>query len=291
MWTFVWCMTVLFNGHDGLEPTDRLVPANWKGNPWGPEATKARATGEIPPITMSPLMKEWDRWGTQVLRNGDIVFRRADARVLFGRFPFSRFTANVSGSKFSHTGIVTIVDGKPEVYDTTKSGVRRQPFAVWVLDNVGPLGVKRLRPDLKDHAAKAVKFCEEAFEKQVPFDFDLGLDDSAFYCVEMTEKAYRASGLPLSEPVKLGDMENASKFPVCMFAFAKLSKLTLDQAVFFPGNDRHGIWSSPSLVTVYPPASASSSSSSAANGAGARPKPKRPATGSKTATRRTANPS
>ncbi len=125
-----------------------------------------------------------------------------------GRFPFSRFVANVSGSQYSHTGIVAIEKGEPVVYDTTKAGVRRQPFAVWMLDNVGPLGVKRLRADLQPHAAAAVRYCRQVFERQVPFDYDLGLDDKALYCVEMTEKAFRASGLPLSEPVRLGDMEN-----------------------------------------------------------------------------------
>src|SRR5215831_12429872 len=153
MWSLVWCITMLFGGHDGLEPTDRLVPPGWKGNPWGPEAARARASGEIPPIPMTPLMKQWDKWGKQVLRDGDILFRRADARLLLGRFPFSRFTANISGSAFSHTGIVAIEGGEPVVYDTTKAGVRRQPFAVWILDNVGPFGVKRLRPDLQRHAA------------------------------------------------------------------------------------------------------------------------------------------
>ena len=87
-------------------------------------------------------------------------------------------------------------------------------------------------------------FCREAFEKQVPFDFDLSIDDQALYCVEMTEKAYRAGGLPLSEPVRLGDMENVTKFPICIFLFMKLSDLTLDLPVYFPGNERHGIWSS-----------------------------------------------
>src|SRR5262249_22352181 len=104
MWTIVWCVTVLFNGRDGLEPTDRLFPPTWKGTPWGPEATVARASGEIPPIVMTPLMLQWEKWGKQVLRDGDIVFRRADARLLLGRFPFSRFTAAVSGSEYSHTG-------------------------------------------------------------------------------------------------------------------------------------------------------------------------------------------
>ena len=79
MWTIVWCVTVLFNGHDGKEPTDRLIPANWQGNPWGPEATRARSSGEIAPIPMSPLMLQWDKWGKQVLRDGDIVFRTEPA--------------------------------------------------------------------------------------------------------------------------------------------------------------------------------------------------------------------
>lgn len=250
MWTFVWCMTFLY-GHDGKEPTDRLIPPGWQGNPWGPAATRARASGEIPPIVMTPRMKEWDRWGKSVLRDGDILFRRADARVLFGRFPFSRFIANVNRSLYSHTGIVSIEGGEPVVYDTTKAGVRRQPFAVWILDNVGPFGVKRVRPELKSHATAAVRFCRDAFEKQVPFDFDFALDDDRLYCVEMTEKAFRSNGLPLSEPIRLGDMERAGEYPVCIFVFMQLSKLTLEQSVYFPGNERNGIWSSPNLVTVY----------------------------------------
>ncbi len=259
MWTFVWLVTTIFNGHDGLEPTDRLVPPGWQGNPWGPAATRRGRPAQLPPIAMTPIMKQWDRWGRKVLRDGDIVFRRADARILLGRFPFSRFTARVSGSEFSHTGIVAVEQGEPVVYDTTKAGVRRQPFAVWVLDNVGPLGVKRPRPELASHIPGVLRFCRDAFEKQVPFDFDLNPDDTALYCVEMTEKAYRAGGLRLSEPVRLGDMENVTKYPICVFLFLKLSKLTLDQPVYFPGNERHGIWSSPNLMTVYPPPSSSPS--------------------------------
>jgi hypothetical protein len=259
MWTLVWCTTLLFNGHDGKEPTDRLIPPGWVGNPWGPAATQARASGALPPIPMTPLMQQWDKWGKQVLRDGDILFRRGDARVLFGRFPFSRFIANASGSPYSHTAIASIEGGEVFTYDITKAGARRQPFAVWVLDNVGSFGVKRVRPELRSHASEAVRFCRRMFEEQVPFDFALELDDKALYCVEMTEKAYRSSGLVLSEPVRLGDMENAPQFPICMFMFQKLSTLTLEQAVYFPGNDRHGIWSCPSLTTVYPPPPASAS--------------------------------
>jgi hypothetical protein len=251
MWTFVWLMSVVFASHDGKEPTDRLVPETWQGNPWGPEATRARATGEIPPVAMTPLMSQWDVWGKQVLRDGDILFRRGDAKLLFGRFPFSRFLARVSNSRFSHTGIVAIEGGEPVVYDTTKAGVRRQPFPIWILDNAGPFAVKRVRPADQPYTDKAVRYCRELFARQLPFDYDLGMGDEAFYCVEMTEKAYRSNGMPLSEPVKLGDMENITRFPMCVLVFLKLSNLSLDQTAYFPGNEQHGIWSCPRLVTVY----------------------------------------
>jgi len=251
MWMIVWLMTTFVSSHDGKEPTDRLIPETWQGNPWGPEATRARETGEIPPIVLTPLMKQWDAWGKTVLRDGDILFRRGDAKLLFGRFPFSRFLARVSNSRFSHTGIVSIEQGEPFVYDTTKAGVRRQPFHVWILDNAGPFGVKRVRPENRQYTAAAIRYCRDLYLRQPPFDYNLNMDDQAYYCLEMTEKAYRSGGLALSEPLRLGDMENIARFPICVLVFLKLSDLSLEQPVYFPGNSRHGIWSSPKLVTVY----------------------------------------
>jgi hypothetical protein len=253
MWKLV-ALVVLFGSRpDGLEPTDRLAPPGWVGNPWGPAVTKAREAGTLPPLPVTAEMARWDAWGKKNLRDGDILFRRGDARLLGGFFPFSRFIANVSGSAFSHTGIVAIEDGQAVLYDTTKASVRRQPIGVWVLDNVGPMGVKRLKPGYRDRIAKILDFCRQLYKRQVPFDFDLGLGDDELYCVEMTEKAYRSVGLKLSDPVRLGEMENAEKFPLCMFGFSTFSNLRLDQAVYFPGNERHGIWSSPLLETIYAP--------------------------------------
>jgi len=51
-------------------------------------------------------MQQWDNWGKQNLRDGDILFRLGDARILHGYFPMSRFLAKISGSAYSHTGIV-----------------------------------------------------------------------------------------------------------------------------------------------------------------------------------------
>ena len=266
---------VIFSHHDGKEPTDRLAPRGWQGNPWGPEATKARETGKLPPLAMTPAMKKWDEWGRLVLREGDIVFRLGDARILFGYFPFSKFIAQASGSGYSHTAVVAVEADGPVVYDMTKAAgrSRRQPFAVWILDNVGPIGVKRLRADQRSHIPAILAWCRKVFADQVPFDYELGLDDSALYCVEMTEKAFRSEGLALSAPIRLGDMENATRYPIRIFVIQALSTITikkplsLEQQVYFPGNERHGIWSSSYLETVYPPPPASPSPSTSTTSA------------------------
>ena len=180
---------------EAREMTDRLVPEGYQGNYWGPEAWRARHEGTMPPIEITPQMKRWDRWGRKVLKDGDIVFRMGDARVLRGFFPMSRFYANCSNSKFSHTGIVAVEEDGPVIYDTTGSGVARQPFCVWILDNIGNFGVKRLRPEDRPAVPKVLAYCRKTLIQQPPFDYELGLDDSALYCVEMTEKAFRYAGL------------------------------------------------------------------------------------------------
>ena len=161
-------------------------------------------------------------------------------------------------AQFSHTGVVAIENGEPVVYDTTKMGVACQPFGVWILDNVGALGVKRLRPEHQGAVPKVLAYCHRVFQQQVPFDYELGLDDSKLYCVEMTEKAFGAGGITLSQPVPLGDMEHADEYPLSMLGLQYASGWVLERPISFqdpvymPGNDHHGLWGSPSLVTVFP---------------------------------------
>lgn len=262
----LWILALTGPYEGDKEFTDRMVPPGWQGNPWGPGANLARKNGQIPPVVMTPTMQQWDKWGRQVLRDGDIVFRRGDARILRGWFPISKFLANCSGSLYSHTAIVAIEDGQVMTYDTTDEGVRCQPFAVWMLDNVGAFGVKRPRPQYRDKVPAVLAWCRKLYREQnVPFDYELGIDDSALYCVEMTEKAYRSAGLTLSQPIRLGDMEHAAEKPLPIIIIQLCSEfqlehpLSLEQPVFFPGNERHGIWSSPILETVYEPKASTAS--------------------------------
>lgn len=166
-----WVLSLVLFPPEEREMSEQLA-SGFPGNYYGPEATEARREGKMPPIVMTPHMARWDRWGRQVLRDGDIVFRRGDARLLHGYFPMSRFLANCSNSPFSHTGVVAIEEDGPVVYDTTRTGAARQPFCVWILDNVGWIGVKRLRPQFRDAIPKVMSYCHRVFQEQVPFDYE-----------------------------------------------------------------------------------------------------------------------
>ena len=153
-------------GSNRLDETARLV---WKL--LGTGSDPRRSAGNLPPLPSNPEMARWQRWGRELLRHGDIVFRLGDARVVHGIVPLSRFIARATGSPFSHTGIVAIEDGSPVVYDCSSAGVQRQPFEVWMLDSVGALGVKRLKPEHRERIPGVIDYCRVAFERQVPFDY------------------------------------------------------------------------------------------------------------------------
>ena len=197
-------MIVLGTSDQGAaEATDWMKPSHWTGNFWGPAATRARLTGQLPPLPTNAAMTRWRNWGQNVLRDGDIVFRLGDARALRGIFALSWFIARATDSPFSHTGIVAMEHGLPMVYDCSSDGIRLMPFEVWMLDCVGPMGVKRLKPEHRRHIPGVINYCRTIFEQQLPFDFEFRLDDPALYCVELTEKAFRSQGLALSEPVQI----------------------------------------------------------------------------------------
>ena len=261
---FFCLMVALVNSEQGAaEATDSMKPPTWTGNFWGPAATRARSTGQLPPLPTNASLTRSRTWGRNVLRDGDIVFRLGDARALGGAFPLSRFIARATGSVFSHTGIIAIEEGAPVVYDCSSAGVQRQPFEVWMLDCIGAFGVKRLKPEYQSHVTGVLNFCRTKFEQQVPFDYEFRADDAALYCVELTEKAFRSQGLVLSQPVRIGDWEFLDRYPLTALAAPCISQLilehpiTLEQPVYLPGNEHQGIWSSSLLNTVVAPDSTS----------------------------------
>jgi hypothetical protein len=233
------------------ETTDLMVPRSWRGNPWGPEANAARARGDLPVIPFNDDMVAWERWGRHYLRDGDILFRMGDARAALGLFPFSKISAGIAASRFSHSGIVAMEGGEPVVYDTTTTGPQRQPFSVWLLDTRGCFGIKRPRPEYQTLAPKAVAFCRAVYHAQTPFDFDMQMGDERLYCIELTERAYREAGLPLSHPIRLDHLPRYDEHPWSVRLMKLFTQMVPHQLAYVIGNDTIGIWSSPSLELVY----------------------------------------
>ncbi|AGA29858.1 Orthopoxvirus protein of unknown function (DUF830) [Singulisphaera acidiphila DSM 18658] len=231
--------------------TSQMVPHSWRGNPWGPDAETARHCRRLPTIPSNPPMCAWDAWGRANLRDGDIVFRMGDARLAFGLYPFSKISAEMAGSRYSHTGIVALENGEPVVYDTYKSGPRKQPFSIWVLDVAGAIAVKRPDADSQRFVNDAVAFCRDTYQRQVPFDKRLSLDDDRFYCIEFTERAYRSAGLVLSEPIRIDHLPCYQHFPKAVWLARHFSSIRPDQSAFVIGNDSVGIWSNPALLLIY----------------------------------------
>jgi hypothetical protein len=128
-----------------------------------------------------------------------------------------------------------------------------------MLDCVGPMGVERLKPEHRSHIPGVIDYCRKVLDRRVPVDFEFRLDDSALYCLELTEKAFRSQGLALSEPVRIGDWEHLTSYPVTALTMPLATRpvvgrpITLDQPVYVPGNDRQGVWASPLLETVFGP--------------------------------------
>ncbi|RUL88129.1 hypothetical protein TsocGM_09175 [Tautonia sociabilis] len=196
-------------------------------------------------------MVAWEAFARDHLQTGDILFREADARVLGGLFPFSRVAARIADSRYTHTGLFAWENGEPVVYDTSMGGARRQPFGIWVLDNVGHLGIKRPKPPYRAAIPGAVSYCRTVYEQQVPFDSKLELGDSRFYCVELTSRAYQAAGLDLAEPVRMGDLPRVHEHRLVFLLARLFASFHPDQRMYATGNDSFGLWASPALEEVY----------------------------------------
>lgn len=233
------------------EYADSVAPWWYRENPWGPAATAARAAGELPTLPPNPDMIAWEDFARLHLRDGDILFREADARLFFKTFPFSKIAGDMSASRFTHTGIFTWEDGEPIVYDTSMGGARRMRLGVWSLDNVGHIGIRRPRPEYQAHAPAAVAFCRTVYERQVPFDTKLGMGDDCYYCAELTAKSYEHAGLPLAAPVCIRDLPRFHKHRGLFFLASCLTSFHPGQQMYFPGDEGLGLWASPYLEPVY----------------------------------------
>ena len=259
MFKILFMVAPLFlNPPEGREMTDRMVPDGFIGNYWGPVATREREEGKMPPVRITPHMARWDQWGRQVLQDGDIVFRLGDARVLHGYFPMSRFYANCSNSKFSHTGIVAWRRDRP--WSTTQRAAESPDslsasgsWTTWATSASSGFA-RKIATRSPRSLPIAARFSRNSLRSIT----------SSALTIQALLRGDDREGISLRRVATVGAGPNrrhgaAPEFPLCMMGLGIASRYVLEQPltaetkVYFPGNERHGIWSSPHLVVVVPP--------------------------------------
>src|SRR5262249_49755068 len=155
-----------------------VVPREWRRrHPFGPEANAARARGELPSECPDPRAPVWNEFAHHTIHDGDIVFRRGQSLTLVGRLT-SRGLAMACGGLYSHDGLAHWEGDRLWIYDVESEGVRKVPFDIWMLDVAGDcFAIKRLKPEYRDRIPYALAFCEDAYQRNVPFDFSLDPSD------------------------------------------------------------------------------------------------------------------
>jgi hypothetical protein len=230
------------------------VPREWRrGNPWGPEANAARAEGKLVPLYYTQEMAEWAKFGRTHIQDGDILFRYGQSYKPY-EIATSRIIAGVEDNRFSHDGIAHWEDDTLYIYDAEPApqGVRKVPFDFWVLDVADKsLVIKRLRPEFQSYIPLAVAYCEDVYQRQVPFDDALRLDDEKLYCSEMIEKAYRSAGLVLSDPIPITCLPHYRRWSVITPLVQTVTPIRVTNEIFALGNPYYGTFGSPLLETVY----------------------------------------
>ena len=149
---------------------------------------------------------------------------------MLGWFPLSHLIAQATASPFSHTGIIAIEDGEVVVYDCSSSGIQRQPFHVWMLDCVGPLGVKRLKPEHRDRIRASWASAGRCSSSRYRSTTSSAWTTPSSTASSSPRRRFGPRVWPCLEPVRIGDWEDLVNYPLTAYAFIRFSGLVLESA-------------------------------------------------------------
>jgi len=140
------------------------------------------------------------RYSGYAPQEGDILFQSMP------RVELVRMIEGITGSHYSHCGVVAREDGRWIVIESTIGKVRKTPLFRWVLrGRGGRFAAYRLREPYRRHIPQFIKELYPFLGR--PYDFKYRMDDEHLYCSELVYKAYRnATGEELGVLVRLGDM-------------------------------------------------------------------------------------
>lgn len=190
-----------------------------------------------------------------IVKAGDIIFRMGNQPVLGGLVDFSKETARMADSDFSHACIVIQADNEGIgasagllVADTSVYGIERRFFRDWHIVGTENLVVKRLKPDYQFLVPQALNTISLLLDQDVLYNEDFEYNDKTFYCSQVVDYAFRVNGYPLSDLVRIKDFPNYG--PIFHRLGCLIGGVDPNVEVALPGNNDIGLFSSSMLEMV-----------------------------------------
>ena len=210
MWTFIWCLTTIFGSHDGKEPTDRLIPPGWQGQSVGTGGDACAQDGGTPADPDDAVDEAVGRSGA---RPCSATATSSSAAAT----PSScSATSRSAGSSPAPATAASRTPGSwPSRTASRSSTTPRRPACGGSRSSSGSSTTPGRsassgsgRSDRPYAAEGGRATAATLFERQVPFDYDLGARRPGVLLRRDDREGVSLRRLPLSEPVRLGDMEN-----------------------------------------------------------------------------------
>jgi hypothetical protein len=131
-------------------------------------------------------------------REGDVMVQHLDTTLC-------SVIRGVTGSEYTHCGILVNREGKPHVLEAVTPVVRYTPLQDWL--NQGWKGYyAHFRPKEISDAKIATAVAEAKKLLGKPYDLQYMLTDERIYCSELIYKAYRrGAGVEIGRQQRLGD--------------------------------------------------------------------------------------
>lgn len=207
---------------------------------------------------MTPIPTAIEKWHDQakrdvplltpVLKEGDVLFRFSNTPLAGGLIDFSKTVAEATDSDLSHAALVYRVapDGIVLV-DVTPVGISRRYLSDWYHDGTHNVVVRRLKPKYRYLIPEVLAEADKLIAQDVLYDVKFVADDNRFYCTEMVDHCFRATGHPLADRIRIKDFPRNG---IVMYLGCAIGGINMDNHVVVAGNERIGLFSSPMLETV-----------------------------------------
>lgn len=178
----------------------------------------------------------------QTIQNGDIIFQ-------ISRSGQSRAIQEATKSKYSHCGIIYLVNGEQFVFEAVQP-VKLTPLDEWIARGEnGHYVVKRLKDADQVLTAAVLKKMKAEGERFMGKNYDLTFEwnDDKIYCSELVWKIYkRAAGIEVGKLEKLSDFDLSSQEVKKKIKERYGSAIPKDEIVISPAS----VYSSNQLIEV-----------------------------------------